>query len=73
VPDETLKKFPRTKIFIASNDPLRDESFKFHLRLLQLGVDSEMKEYKLMPHGFLNFNFPGFGLREEALEGIRVA
>ena len=26
-----------------------------------------------MPHGFLNFNFPGFGLREEALEGIRVA
>ncbi len=32
--DETLKRFPKTKIFIASNDPLRDHSFKLHLRLL---------------------------------------
>jgi hypothetical protein len=39
----------------------------------KLGVDSEMKEYKLMPHGFVSFNFPVFGMRDEALEGIRVA
>ena len=39
----------------------------------KLGVDSEMKEYKLMPHGFVSFNFPVFGMREESLEGIRVA
>ncbi len=38
-----------------------------------MGVDSEMKEYKLMPHGFVSFNFPVFGMREESMEGIRVA
>ena len=32
-----------------------------------------MKEYKLMPHGFVSFNFPVFGMREESMEGIRVA
>jgi hormone-sensitive lipase len=32
--DEVLSKFPKTKIMIASNDPLRDESFKFTLRLM---------------------------------------
>ena len=26
-----------------------------------------------MPHGFVSFNFPVFGMREESLEGIRVA
>jgi hypothetical protein len=39
----------------------------------KLGVDSEMKEFKLMPHGFLSFNFPMFGMREESSEGIRVS
>jgi len=32
-----------------------------------------MKEFKLMPHGFLSFNFPVFGMRDESTEGIRVA
>ena len=32
--DDILSKFPRTKIMVASNDPLRDESFKLTLRLL---------------------------------------
>jgi hormone-sensitive lipase len=31
--DEVLKKFPRTRIMIATNDPIRDESFRFTLRL----------------------------------------
>jgi hypothetical protein len=32
-----------------------------------------MKEYKLMPHGFLSYNFPLFGMRDESLAGIRAA
>ena len=32
-----------------------------------------MKEYKLMPHGFLSYNFPVFGMRDESLAGIRAA
>lgn len=32
--DSILRRFPKTKIMVASNDPLRDESFKFAVRLL---------------------------------------
>lgn len=32
--DEILKQFPKTRIMVASNDPLRDDSFKLTLRLL---------------------------------------
>lgn len=67
-----MAKFPKTKIMIASNDPIRDESYRLTLKLLRQGVDVELKEFKLMPHGFLSYNFPMFGMREEAFEGIRV-
>lgn len=43
--DEVLSKFPKTRIMIASNDPLRDESFRFTLRLAKLGVNVFLKEY----------------------------
>ena len=33
--DAILAKFPKTKIMIASNDPIRDESYRLTLRLLQ--------------------------------------
>lgn len=32
--DATLSKFPPTRIMMGSNDPLRDDSFKFTLRLM---------------------------------------
>jgi|LauGreDrversion4_2_1035121.scaffolds.fasta_scaffold435927_2 hypothetical protein len=32
-----------------------------------------MKEFKTMPHGFLSYNFPVFGMRDEALVGIRAS
>lgn len=32
--DEDLRKFPPVRIMIAGKDPLRDDSFKFALRLL---------------------------------------
>lgn len=31
--DDILRQFPKTKIMVATNDPLRDESFKLTLRL----------------------------------------
>ena len=33
-------------------------------------MDVEIKEFKLMPHGFLSYNIPMFGMRDEATEGI---
>lgn len=55
---------------VAANDPLRDESFKFTVRLSQLGVDAYLKEYMYMPHGFLNYNTPMLGMVDESNEGI---
>jgi acetyl esterase/lipase len=31
--DEVLKMFPKIRIMVASNDPLRDENFKFTFKL----------------------------------------
>eukprot|EP00347_Sterkiella_histriomuscorum_P001768 403370757 len=70
VDDLTLSKFPKTRIMVAANDPLRDESFKFTLRLCKLNRDVKLKEYMYMPHGYLNFNAPLFGMKEEANEAI---
>ena len=33
-PDEVLKRFPPTRLMIAGNDPLRDESYRLALRLV---------------------------------------
>lgn len=55
---------------VASNDPLRDESFKLCLRLAKLDVDVYMKEYMYMPHGFLSYNNSLFGMKDEANETI---
>jgi len=32
-PEEVLKKFPKTRIMVATNDPIRDESFRFTYKL----------------------------------------
>jgi hormone-sensitive lipase len=68
---DTLSRFPKTRIMIASNDPLRDMSIEFALKLAKVGVDVKLKEYKLLPHGFLNLDNPFLGMREESMETIK--
>ena len=68
---ETLLKFPRIRIMVASNDPLRDESFRLTYRLARLDKDVILKEYSYLPHGFLNYNAPLLGLKEESTEAIK--
>ena len=58
---------------VGTNDPLRDNSFLFTLKLAKLGVDVELKEMYLLPHGFLSYDFPYIGMRAEATEGIKMA
>ena len=55
---------------VAANDPIRDESFNFTYKLAKLGLDVKLKEYLFMPHGFLNYNAPLMGMRDEANETI---
>lgn len=56
---------------VPANDPLRDESFKFTLRLAKLGIDVFLKEYSYLPHGFLNYNAPLLGMKDESNETIK--
>ena len=56
---------------VAANDPLRDEGFRFALRMTKLGKDVILREYSYLPHGFLNYNAPFLGLKEESTEGIK--
>jgi len=51
--DEILARFPPTRIVLGTNDPLHDESFRLANKLLKLGKDIKITEYKWMPHGFL--------------------
>ena len=55
---------------IAQNDPLRDQSMLFALRLKKIGIDVTLKEYGLLPHGFLNYNSNLLGFKEESTETI---
>lgn len=68
--DKTLKQFPPTRIMVAANDPLRDESLRLVLRMTKLGSNVRLKEYLYMPHGYLNFNAPLLGMKDEANEAI---
>ena len=63
--DETLTKFPPTRLVFAGICPLKDEGLYFFNRLLQNGVNATCKEFRLLPHAFLNFNLPiGRGMDE---------
>ena len=56
--DKILKKLPTIRIFNGSSDPLRDDSLLFCSKLIELGVDVEMREIKYFPHCFINYDHP---------------
>lgn len=59
---------------VAGNDALRDESLQFTLKLKKAGAeDVQLTEYKYMPHGFLNYNSPFLGMKDEANLAINQA
>ena len=49
-----LSNQPPALIITAGFDPLRDEAYDYHLRLLASGVKSEYLQYSNMAHAFLN-------------------
>eukprot|EP00347_Sterkiella_histriomuscorum_P000824 403374374 len=71
--DQLLCKLPTVRIMVAANDPLRDESFNLTYRLARLNHDIKLKEYLYMPHGYLNYNAPLLGMKEESNETINQA
>jgi len=49
-----LSDQPPALIITAGFDPLRDEAYDYHIRLLASGVKSEYLQYDTMVHAFLN-------------------
>ena len=49
-----LSDQPPALIITAGFDPLRDEAYDYHKRLLASGVKSEYLQYDTMVHAFLN-------------------
>jgi acetyl esterase len=49
-----LSDQPPALIITAGFDPLRDEAYEYHARLLASGVKSEYLQYDTMVHAFLN-------------------
>jgi len=52
-PDNILALFPPTLMFASSNDPLLDDSVVFNQRLRSLGVTSQLRACKNLPHAGL--------------------
>jgi acetyl esterase len=51
---ECFKSLPKTLIIAAECDPLVDHSIKYHEKLQQFNVESELKIIKGTHHGFFN-------------------
>ncbi len=52
---KNLEKMPRTLVFTAGYDPLRDEGLLFAQALMERGVDTHHYHFDNMIHGFINF------------------
>jgi acetyl esterase/lipase len=55
--NDTLLKFPRSRIIIGGLDPFKDDNYRLVHRLLQAGAKDVMaKEFRMLSHGFLGFH-----------------
>ena len=55
--DNILKYMPPIRIIGATCDVLRDDTFYFMEKLINLNKDVFFYEFKYLPHGFLNYDF----------------
>ena len=57
--DQTLSKFPKTEVVIASLDSFKDDNYKLFKRLVESGAkDVHCTLFRMMPHGFLSLHLP---------------
>jgi len=73
MPDKVLAEFPPTWIFLAGADPLRDDGNAFGFWLMKLGKDVKITEFKLLPHGFLNYDIIPFMAEECGFAIFKIA
>jgi hormone-sensitive lipase len=56
--ESLLELLPPVRILVGSMDPLRDDSFQFLKKMVDLKKDIKLTELKYFTHGFLNFDCP---------------
>ncbi len=66
---EDLSGLPAALIQIAEHDVLRDDGWRYALRLEAAGVPAQITEYAGMPHGFVSF----CGLTNSAAQALQEA
>ena len=73
MPDKVLKKFPKVRFFLAGACPLRDDGYAMAFKLVKLGIDTKVTEFKNLPHAFLNFDILPFLAGEAKMAIERIA
>lgn len=48
--------FPPTRIIVSGNDPLRDISILYTLKMASFGVNVQIVDYRYQMHGFIMFS-----------------
>ena len=52
--DSVIGKFPKTKLMVTLNDPLKSDAFRFADKLLRNDVDLEVVQFEGFTHGAMN-------------------
>lgn len=55
-PKELLQKMPKTRVCVGTKDALRDESYRWALKMYDAGVDIHLYRFTYLGHGLLNVN-----------------
>ncbi len=53
--DKLIKNYPKSRFFIASHDPLRDDCIRLLYKMCLIeGINVKAYDFEFFPHGFLN-------------------
>jgi hormone-sensitive lipase len=58
IPENVLKMFPMIRMGCGDKDVLRDDCFRFLLKLLKVEHNVKMIIYNELSHGYLNLDMP---------------
>lgn len=53
---EVLRKMPKTRFFVCTEDPLQDDQMRLAVRMKEEGVDVKITAFKYFIHGMLSLN-----------------
>lgn len=59
-PDWVLSLFPPVLLFVSDSDPCTDDSVGLHARLINVGVESDLRAANSLPHAYWGLGTAGF-------------